>query len=190
MNQDKLPITFVKAPIVFQIGAINQGATPDIGFAYLSGYLRKFGYEPVLVDAIGESINQVWPLKKYPGLQAQGLNFDEIISRIPKDSMVIGFSLMFSAEWPVVRDLITEVRKYFPNALLVGGGEHITSLPEYSLKDCRALDVGVRGEGEYTFMELIKAYEKTGGFEGVSGIAYLDEENVYHQDDSPPSKDS
>ena len=32
-----------------------------------------------IVDAIGEGINKVWPLKKYPGRQAQGLNFDEII---------------------------------------------------------------------------------------------------------------
>jgi anaerobic magnesium-protoporphyrin IX monomethyl ester cyclase len=188
MDQVKLPITFVRAPIIAQEGAINQEATPAIGFAYLSGYLRKFGYNPVLVDGISEGINQFWPLKKYPGLQAQGLNFDEIITRIPKDSMVIGFSLMFSQEWPVVRDLITEVRKYFPNALLVGGGEHITSLPEYSLKDCQALDVCVRGEGEYTFMELIKTYEETGNFEGVSGTAYLDKENIFHQDELPPPR--
>jgi anaerobic magnesium-protoporphyrin IX monomethyl ester cyclase len=188
MKQNKLPITFVRGPIISKIGSINNESTPAIGFAYLSGYLRKFDYEPILVDAIGEGINKVWPLEKYPGFQAQGLRFDEIIARIPKDSKVIGFSLMFSGEWPLGRDLILEVKKHFPNALLVGGGEHITSLIEYSLKDCPVLDVCVRGEGEHTFLELIKAYEETGSFKGVSGIAYLDEENVLQLDDSPPPR--
>jgi radical SAM superfamily enzyme YgiQ (UPF0313 family) len=150
--------------------------------------MRKFGYEPALVDAIGEGINRVWPLKNYPGFQAQGLKFDEIITRIPSDTTVIGFSVMFSGEWPVIRDLITEVRKYFPNALFVGGGEHITGLTEYSLNDCQALDVCVRGEGEHTFAELIKTYEETGSFKGVSGIAYLDDENILHRDESSPPR--
>jgi hypothetical protein len=147
MKHETLPITFVRGPIVSKIGAINNESTPAIGFAYLSGYLRKFGYEPEMVDAIGEGINRLWPLEKYPGFQAQGLKFDEIIARIPKDSKVICFSLMFSSEWPVARDLVTEIRKISPNALIIGGGEHITSLVEYSLKDCPALDVCVRGEG-------------------------------------------
>ncbi len=188
MKQGKLPITLIRAPIVSKIGNMNNEATPAIGFAYLSGYLRKFDYEPVLVDAIGEGINQVWPLKKYPGFQAQGLNFKEIINRIPKNSKVIGFSLMFSSEWPLTRDLLNEVRKYFPDALFVGGGEHVTGLAEYSLKDCQALDVCVRGEGEQTFTELIKAYESTGNYEEVSGIAYLDKDQVFHQDQSPPPR--
>lgn len=188
MKQNKTPVTFVRGPLLSKIGSINNESTPAIGFAYLSGYLRKFDYEPVLVDAIGEGINKVWPLEKYPGYQAQGLRFDEIIARIPKDSKVIGFSLMFSGEWPLGRDLILEVKKHFPNALLVGGGEHITSLIEYSLNDCPALDVCVRGEGEHTLLELIKAYEETGSFKGVSGIAYLDEENVLQLDDSPPPR--
>ena len=66
MQQTKIPIALVRAPIISQKGAINNEATPAIGLAYLSGYLRKSGYEPVLVDAVGEGINQVWPLKKYP----------------------------------------------------------------------------------------------------------------------------
>ena len=188
MKQNRLPITFVRAPIVSKIGNLNNEATPAIGFAYLSGYLRRLGYDPLLVDAIGEGINHVWSLKKYPGFQAQGLNFEEIINRIPADSRVIGFSLMFSSEWPLVRDLLIEVRKYFPNALFVGGGEHVTGLAEYSLKDCPALDVCVRGEGEQTFAELVQTYEKTGSFKGISGIAYLDEDEVFRQDQSPPPR--
>ena len=95
---------------------------------------------------------------------------------------------MFSGEWPVARDLITEVRKFFPDALIVGGGEHITSLIEYSLKDCPALDICVRGEGEKTFLDLIQAFEKFGSLKGIGGTAYLDEKNILHFDESPPPR--
>ena len=187
MNK-KLSIALVRGPIVSKKGAVNNEATPAIGYAYISGYLRKFGYKPVLIDAIGEGINKVWPLRKYPDFVAQGLNFDEIIARIPKDSQVVGFSAMFSGEWPIVRDLIIEVRKHFPNALLVGGGEHLTALTKFSLQDCPALDVCVRGEGEHTFLELVKVYEKTGDFNGINGIAYLDKEKVFCQGEGPPPR--
>jgi anaerobic magnesium-protoporphyrin IX monomethyl ester cyclase len=187
MNK-KISIALVRGPIISKEGSVNNEATPAIGYAYISGYFRKFGYKPVLIDAIGEGINKVWPLSNYPDFVAQGLKFDEIIERIPKDSQVIGFSAMFSGEWPVVRDLIIAVRKYFPNALLVGGGEHLTALPEFSLRDCSALDVCVRGEGEHTFLELVKAYEKNGDFSGVNGVAYLDKEKKFSQGKGPPPR--
>jgi len=188
MKHETLPITFVRGPIVSKIGAINNESTPAIGFAYLSGYLRKFGYEPVWVDAISEGISQTWPLDKYPGFGGLGLTFDEIIARIPKDSQVIGIPAMFSGEWPIVRDLFMEVRKHFPKALLVGGGEHLTALTEFSLKDCPALDVCVRGEGEHTFLELIKAYEETGNYSEVDGIAFLDEGKTLCQNEGLPPR--
>ena len=184
----KISISLVRGPVIFKTGALNNDSTPAIGFAYLSGYLRKFGYEPVWVDAISEGISQTWPLDKYPGFGGLGLTFDEIIARIPKDSQVIGIPAMFSGEWPIVRDLFMEVRKHFPKALLVGGGEHLTALTEFSLKDCPALDVCVRGEGEHTFLELIKAYEATGNYSEVDGIAFLDEGKTLCQNEGLPPR--
>ncbi len=181
MSIRKLKVTLVRGPIVFSIGAQNNEATPAIAYAYIAGYLRKEGYDPVIVDAIGEGLNKTWPLKKYPGFNCQGITFDEIISMIPKDSDVITFSVMFSGEWPVLRDLIIEVRRNFPSALLVAGGEHITAMSEYCLRDCPALNVCVRGEGERTFYRLLEIFEKTGSFEGADSISYLEENGVYRE---------
>lgn len=177
----KLKIALVRGPIVFKDGAVNNEATPSIAYAYISAYLNKKGYETTIVDAIGEGLNRIWALKNYPGFNCQGLNFNEIISRIPNDSDVIGFSGMFSGEWLVLRDIINQVREHFPQALFVAGGEHITGLTEYSLCDCPALDVCVRGEGEHAFYELLESYLKTGKFGNVSCIGYLDKDGCYHQ---------
>lgn len=185
-SSKKLRVVLVRGPIVYGYGAVNNEATPVIAYAYISAYLRKKGYEAVVVDAIGEGLNRTWPLKKYPGFNCQGLTFAEIVARIPTDSDVIGFSGMFSGEWPVMRDLIVELRKHFPKALFVAGGEHVTALSEYSLRDCPALDVCVRGEGEHIFYELLESYSESGSFTNVDGIGYLDEEGVYHENGGLP----
>jgi len=182
-NQDlkKLKVTLVRNPIVFSTGAQNNEATPALAYAYIGGYLRKKRYDVVIVDAIAEGLNKTWPLKKYPGFNCQGITFDEIISMIPKDSDVIAFSAMFSGEWPVLRDIIIEVRKNFPDALLVAGGEHTTAMSEYCLRDCPALDVCVRGEGERTFYRLLEVFEKTGSFKESDSISYLEKDGSYRE---------
>lgn len=188
LNNKKLSVVLVRGPIVFKNSAVNNEATPSIAYAYISSYLRKRGYKSVIiVDAIKEGLNITWPLEDRAGYSCQGLPFEEVISKIPSDSDVIGFSAMFSGEWPVLRTLITCARKYFPKALFVAGGEHITALTEYSLRDCPALDVCVRGEGENTFYELLEAYSQTGSFAHINGTGYLDSDGKYHQNgDAPP----
>lgn len=166
-------MTLVRGPIVSTVKAVNNESTPCIGFAYIAAYIKRHGYEVAIVDAIGEGLNQCWELHRYPGYIGHGLQFDEIIERIPTDTDVIGFSAMFSGEWPIQRDLITEVRRKFPTPKFVAWGEHITALPEYSLRDCPALDVCVRGEGEHAFCELLECLRQGDDYTKVNGIGYL-----------------
>ena len=177
----KLSVTLVRGPIVLGAGSVNNEATPAIGFAYILGYLKSHGYNALMVDAIGEGLNQFWPLKERPSFQCQGLTFEETINRIPKDSDVIAFSGMFSGEWPVLRNLINEIRELFPNALFVAGGEHVTAVTEYVVKDCPALNICVRGEGEHTFYEVLESYSKTGDYSNILGTGYLDDDGNYQQ---------
>ena len=121
-------ITLVRGPVVFTKGSINNEAVPQLGLAYISGYLRAKGYKTTLIDASAEGLGKISPLKEYPGYSCQGLSPSEVISRIPKQTRVIGFTSMFSGEWPVLRDLIIQTRESFPEALIVAGGEHITAL--------------------------------------------------------------
>jgi anaerobic magnesium-protoporphyrin IX monomethyl ester cyclase len=173
-------VTFVRAPIVARARSINNEATPCLAFAYLASYIARHGQYPfVIVDGIAEGLNQTWPLKDYPGYICQGLQFDDIVARIPAHAGVIAVSAMFSGEWPVVRDLIKRIRQRFPRSLIVTGGEHITALTEYSLRDCPAIDVCVRGEGEHTLLEVLDAWSAGRDFAAVDGVAYLDAEGKY-----------
>ena len=68
--------------------------------------------------------------------------------------------------------------KVYPNILLVCGGEHTSSCPEYCLEDCPEIDICVVGEGEETSVELLKAIEKKKSFSEVNGIVYRSENGI------------
>jgi anaerobic magnesium-protoporphyrin IX monomethyl ester cyclase len=178
-GREKLRVALVRGPFVATLRAASNEATPALGLAYLAAYIRQHGYQPTIVDAVGEDLNRYWSLDAYPGLIIKGLPFAETLDRIPPDTDVIGFSAMFSAEWPIQRALIMAARERFPHALFIAGGEHITALPEYSLRDCPALDVCVRGEGEHPFYELLESWATARDYTRVGGIAYLDKDGLF-----------
>lgn len=163
-------VVLLRPPLLSRLGAFNNEAVPHIGMAYVAGYLLHHGYPVSFIDGIAEGLNQVHRLPELPGFQIQGLPLAELVARLPPDTAIVGFSSMFSAEWVLLRRLIEQVRARFPTALLVGGGEHFTALPDYCLRDCPALDVIVKGEGEVTFLALLEAWQG-GDISEVSGIA-------------------
>jgi len=111
------------------------------------------------VDAVGEAIHQYTILPGQDGKSMlHGLSNEEIVERIPKDTEIVGMACMFSVEWPFLEPLIELIRGRFPHALIVVGGEHVTACPEFILKASKAVDVCVLGEGEETFVEIVKAY--------------------------------
>jgi radical SAM superfamily enzyme YgiQ (UPF0313 family) len=179
-------VALVRGPIVSTARSVNNEATPCIGLAYVSAYVRAHGYEPTIVDAIGEGLGRYWSPPAHPGYVCQGLTFVDVLARVPRDTDVIGFSAMFSGEWPVQRELITAMRGEFPKTVIVAGGEHITALPEHSLRDCPALDVCVRGEGEHTFYEVLECLSEGRDLATVNGIAYIDGDGAFRANDHMP----
>jgi radical SAM superfamily enzyme YgiQ (UPF0313 family) len=69
-------------------------------------------------------------------------------------------------------------RKKIP---VVFGGPHATLLAEETLKHC---DIVVRGEGEYTFLELIEALKNKTSLKKVKGILFKEGEKIIN---TPPT---
>jgi radical SAM superfamily enzyme YgiQ (UPF0313 family) len=172
-------VALVRPPILCTTRAFNNEATPCIGFAYLSGYLQSKGYEVQIVDGIAEALNHYWNVPEFPGYHCQGLTIEQILERIDPRAGIIGFSAMFSGEWPITRAIIKAVRQKFPHALLVAGGEHITALSEFSLRECPELDACVSGEGEQAMYELCEAHCTGKSFSEVGGVAHIDATGNY-----------
>ncbi|HCJ66265.1 MAG TPA: hypothetical protein DHV62_02790 [Elusimicrobia bacterium] len=144
---------------------------PYLGITYIAAGARKAGYAVDIIDMCGEDIDHTEIVHgKYV---AYGMPFSAIDKRL-KPSEVIGFSCSFSQDWVFNRELIQYVHKLSPETIFVAGGEHISALPEYCLKDCPELDICVVGEGDSVFIRLLKVLEKRENLSEVPSIVYRD----------------
>lgn len=164
-------VTLVRPPVLVAKWAHTTPTCPPIGLAYVASSLQAAGHAVTVIDAVGEAPEQRLPTSD-PRFLSHGLGIDEIVARIPAEVALIGVSVMFSHEWPLIRDIITAIRARFPNVPLVAGGEHMTALPEFSLEQCAAIDAAVLGEGEETMIALAAALLHGQPLAAVAGIAY------------------
>jgi radical SAM superfamily enzyme YgiQ (UPF0313 family) len=112
---------------------------PHLGLGYLATALRQAKHTPLIADCTRERIN------------GRGL------VRLARESAaeVIGIS-MFSADLPVVADLIPQLRRALPDARLILGGPHPTALPCDTLRQLPEVDYIVAGEAELSLPRLLE----------------------------------
>jgi radical SAM superfamily enzyme YgiQ (UPF0313 family) len=86
---------------------------------------------------------------------------------------------MFSSEWFAHRTLIEEIKKKYPKIIIVAGGEHSSSIPEYVLKNCPSIDYVIRGEGEFSMLEFSHNLFYGKSTSSIPGICFVDNENKF-----------
>jgi len=64
---------------------------------------------------------------------------------------------------------------------IVLGGPHATSQPELTLRKCRSIDIVVRGEGEFTMLDLANGLL----LEDIGGITFRDGNGIVRNPDRP-----
>ncbi len=168
----KRVITLIAPPVFFSKNSYSTPLTLPIGIAYLAAALQKAGYKAKIVDCRGADTDNI-RLTPDGRFKMQGMDIQKSIEAIDPETDIIGVSIMFSQEWPQVRDYIKQIRTAFPDAVIVVGGEHPTAMPEYSLRDCPAIDYVVRGEGELALLDLVHRIRTGQRPEEVSGVSYL-----------------
>ncbi|HEX9703481.1 MAG TPA: radical SAM protein [Rhodospirillales bacterium] len=169
-----MKITLIKPSIV--VPAHNQTTmfTPPLGLAYVAGTLKHAGLDVGVIDALGESLDTRHRTRN--DCYLYGLSPTETVERIPDGADVIGISVGFSFEWPFCRDLAGLIRRRFPKALIVAGGEHVTAVPARSIEES-SVDIGILGEGEETTLAVAKALASE-GFDpaAIQGIVFKDKD--------------
>lgn len=95
---------------------------------------------------------------------------DELRTRRP-DVVAIGEKVVYAHEAMRAFQLAREV---LPGVVTVAGGHIFSTLPEWSLSECRELDWIVRFEGEEGLRELLETLRADADPRTVAGIAYRD----------------
>ena len=89
---------------------------------------------------------------------------------------------------PTIRQAIKvakDAKEAVPDACVVLGGYHVSFLPEETMKECPEVDICVRGEGEYTMLELMQALNGKINLKDVLGITFRQRERIYSNPPRP-----
>ncbi|MCL5985056.1 MAG: B12-binding domain-containing radical SAM protein [Actinobacteria bacterium] len=154
----KILLVFPTATI-YKSDPTVPGANIPLGLAYIAGYLEENGYQVEILDALASGIDNIVKDREKTRV---GLSKEEIYAYISQRKPdIVGISSIFTAYARDAHDVARIVKKVNPNAFVVFGGAHASANPEMVLRD-KNVDVIVVGEGEITFLELVKTLEEGG----------------------------
>ena len=125
-----------------------------LGLAYIAGALEQAGHDVSVLDAFFLGSDHWMP---YGPIVARGLSNEDVVARLDASAEVFGLSVMFTADWLLVTDLVRRIRARFPDKRIVLGGEHVTALPEFSLATSAA-DFLVQGSREHGVPGLVHLF--------------------------------
>jgi anaerobic magnesium-protoporphyrin IX monomethyl ester cyclase len=146
----------------------HASLTPPLGLSYIAGVLIKAGYDVSVVDLNVSGLDTVrlkWMLERDP----------------PR---VLGISAHTETYLSGLK--IAEIAKQTdPRMVVVIGGTHPTVLYQEAAAE-KNVDVVVRGEGEYTMLELMDHFvHGSGSLDCIEGIAYRENGKVIATTERP-----
>jgi radical SAM superfamily enzyme YgiQ (UPF0313 family) len=129
---------------------------PPLGIAYIAAFLEQNDIEVEIIDAA-----------------ALEMSWETLEAEIRKSNPGL---VAVTALTPTISNALKTAelaKKTCPEAIVVMGGYH-PSFNHQEMLDKDYVDIVVIGEGEYTFLELVKTLENGGDLQDVKGIAYDD----------------
>jgi radical SAM superfamily enzyme YgiQ (UPF0313 family) len=126
-----------------------------LGLAYIAAVLEKNKIPAEVLDA-----------------DALQLSDKEIEKKLLEIKPEIVSLTMMTATFQPSKALIKLIRKTLPKAAIIAGGTHPSALPLKTLQDIPELDIAIIGEGEITFLEIIKALKDKKNLQEIKGICY------------------
>jgi radical SAM superfamily enzyme YgiQ (UPF0313 family) len=133
----------------------HTGTPPPLGIMYIASYLReKIQLTVKLFDA---------RLYKEPVKE-----FYKVMAAYQPD--IIGISAL-TLEAAYLHTICHIAKSVNNNVKIVAGGPYATSTPSVLMND-KNVDVGVIGEGEVTFKELLDIYEHDNDLHNIRGIVF------------------
>jgi len=127
----------------------------NLGIAYLTGSLRKAGFDASIVDGYAKNLSS-------------SEMFEEIKVYDPK---IVSFTCTYLS-YPEAVDTAVLLKEWKPEIIVLIGGEHATYAADAVLNESAGFDIIMFGEGEMTVVELVEKLLKNEPYDKVAGIGY------------------
>jgi len=136
---------------------------------YGVGYLTPLG----LVSIGGPLLDAGFTVKLIDH-DAYGWSFRRLIKEVGEfqaDYVLLGHSGSTAAHKTAIKTF-HEIKKAYPNIKTIYGGVYPSYADQGIMRECSEIDYIVRGEGEQTILELIKAIENKKSLEKIDGVTW------------------
>lgn len=150
-------ILLINAPYPY-----SEWPTLPLGLTYLAAVLEENGYEVEIMDMLVSKFSIQKIKEKFQEFQPDICGAGPVTMNYPTALRAI----------KVCKEL---------GATTVMGGPHVTFYDRNALEEAPYLDIIIRGEGEYTFLNIIEARDLS----NVDGITYRERGEIVR---NPPSK--
>ena len=152
-----MKVTFLNPPQTNSKYKFLGVVAPSLGIGYMAAVLEKNGFDVDVLDA-----------------SALELTYEEIgEKKLKRKPDIVSISAL-TPTIGVALDSADKIKQVKPDTIVVFGGYHPTSEFQSVLEE-PSVDVVVRGEGEYTLLELVQTVEEGGDLRNVKGLAFYDE---------------
>ena len=145
---------------------------PPLGIALLAAVIRDKGYNVKILDTLALNMN---------GEQA----IQKILKESPDYLAVTSITIsIYNAQ-----EIIQTLKKTHPEMKIIVGGPHVTAAPEKTMEVFPEFDVGVIGEAEDTFVELLDRLDNNKSLDDVAGLLIRKEGKIIRTAPRPLIKD-
>jgi anaerobic magnesium-protoporphyrin IX monomethyl ester cyclase len=156
-------VLLIAPPFYRLLGSRNNWLS--LGLHYIAAVLNAHGHYVRVynADAAGkiDEANLATLFQENVSLQ-NAINVDdhpiwrEVLSVVRNyDPDLVGITVTFSLAWKIVSKIANMIKNWNPEVMIAVGGAHATLAPDDIIKTGN-IDFLVRGEGEYTMLELVE----------------------------------
>ncbi|MBI4267982.1 MAG: radical SAM protein [Chloroflexi bacterium] len=160
-----------------------------LGISYIAAVLRQHGYDARIYNAdylnSSKYANQRELFNSFSTYKATLADLSHPIWREIKEK-INGFApdfvgiAMLTANYAATRNIARLVKEIDQGIEVAVGGTHVTLDPE-GVMSTDAFDYGIRGEGEFTFLELLCGQDKS----TIQGLSFKKDGRIIHNTDRP-----
>lgn len=162
-------VLLVNSPVKMPEFDIHARMGPPLGLGYIGAVLVENDFE---VDAI--DMNVPCPSSGY--YRGWGVDIHRLLENLRgiianRHPMIVGISTS-TETYPNALRIASIAKEVDPETIIVLGGPHVTFLPAEALER-HEINVVVRNEGEFTFLELVRYFrDGAGKLEEINGISF------------------
>jgi len=142
--------------------AANSLVLPN-GLLYIAAYLEREGFEVEIVDPL-----------------PQAMSLDALVQKITEGKPDL-IGVYFTTDNRFNGMALTQALKAALDVPIMAGGPHPTLCTESALRDFPGIDICVRGEGEYSALQIAQTIQSgSRDFTGIPNVSFKQGEAIIH----------